>query len=405
MPHERNRYLTEIARKALAFSKIVGILGQRQVGKTTFLNQLAVSYLSLDDPRNLEKTLQDPMKLLKGNKGFPTAIDEAQLAPNLFPALKEYVRVHPKPGRFLLSGSVRFTSRRAIRESLTGRILNLELLPFSISELEGEALPDWAIHCMKGGDFRLSQPFRQLRFNARQLERKSRLIEQYLISGGLPGICFIREPKFREAKLIDQIYTLLDRDLRLILPTSLGYAETLGFLRALARSEGEPISHSDLRRETGISPVTQKKLLYALDGLFLIRTLLIEGGRKGMLVIFEDQAEQRLLSEHISPGQYDYLIFRNVRVQWNYRMGESPRYFHFLTRGRSRIPFAVQTKDGILGFVSYSGKEPSRSVLASIGSFLKVYERAKVVAVSIDAQFQPRAHDSRTLLVPLAWVV
>ena len=64
----------------------------------------------------------------------PFGIDECQLAPALFTALKLRVQAFKKTGQFVLSGSVRFTSRKAIRESLTGRIFNLELLPLTISE-------------------------------------------------------------------------------------------------------------------------------------------------------------------------------------------------------------------------------------------------------------------------------
>jgi AAA domain len=71
-----------------------------------------------------------------------TDIDEAQLFPALFPALKAHVRINKRKGQFLLSGSVRFTSKADIRESLTGRIVSLELLPFTISGAAGVPLPD-----------------------------------------------------------------------------------------------------------------------------------------------------------------------------------------------------------------------------------------------------------------------
>jgi predicted AAA+ superfamily ATPase len=72
-----------------------------------------------------------------------TALDECQLAERLFPALKERVRKDKRPGQFYLSGSVRFTSKRLIRESLTGRIMTADLFPLTLSELDRGELPDW----------------------------------------------------------------------------------------------------------------------------------------------------------------------------------------------------------------------------------------------------------------------
>jgi len=86
-----------------------------------------------------------PTVFLASKPGHPLVIDECQLAPALFPALKEWVRVRKSPGQFLLTGSVRFSSRKAIRESLTGRMIAWELLPMDWSEMHGTPLPDTVI--------------------------------------------------------------------------------------------------------------------------------------------------------------------------------------------------------------------------------------------------------------------
>src|ERR1035437_9889529 len=132
MPHFRSRHLSSLISKALRFSPIVGVLGHRQVGKTTLCGALGKDYLSFDRAEFLDQGIHSPETLLRSHQALPLVLDECQLAPPLFPALKEWVRTHPKPGQFLLSGSVRFTSRKAIRESLTGRIINWALLPLDL---------------------------------------------------------------------------------------------------------------------------------------------------------------------------------------------------------------------------------------------------------------------------------
>ena len=110
------------------------------MGKTTLLESFSSDYKTFDDPKELSFAMSEPDMFLENRKA-PFAIDEAQFCPPLFPALKEFVRKHKTPGKFLLSGSVRFTSRKAIRESLTGRIVGVEVLPFTIAEAHQVKLP------------------------------------------------------------------------------------------------------------------------------------------------------------------------------------------------------------------------------------------------------------------------
>jgi len=118
MAHERIRYLLPSLLKGLTFSPLVGILGQRQTGKTTLMRSVVKNRsVSLDDQELLEAALLNP-KSFVAREDLPFGIDECQLAPPLFSALKLRVQNNPRPGQFILTGSVRFTSRKAIRESV-----------------------------------------------------------------------------------------------------------------------------------------------------------------------------------------------------------------------------------------------------------------------------------------------
>ena len=109
MPHRRKRHLEVVLKKLLGLNPLVGILGHRQVGKTTLLELLAHTYHTLDESSERLLAQRLPKQYLQERAGTWVAIDECQLALELFPALKEWVRLHPKPGQFVLSGSVRFT--------------------------------------------------------------------------------------------------------------------------------------------------------------------------------------------------------------------------------------------------------------------------------------------------------
>ena len=122
MVHLRTRFATRHLEDALAFSPLVGVLGQRQVGKTTLVESLVKShYVSFDDETTKTAAELAPKQFLEQFNTL-SAIDECQKVPSIFPALKLRVQKDKRPGQFLLTGSVRFTSRKAIQESLTGRV-------------------------------------------------------------------------------------------------------------------------------------------------------------------------------------------------------------------------------------------------------------------------------------------
>jgi len=377
MPHLRRRHITSAISKTLGASPLVGILGHRQVGKTTLLELLAPSYYSLDNPdiepfvrRDVNRFLRElPMS---GTKG----LDECQTAESLFPALKEWIRKHPRPGQFLLSGSVRFTSKKSIRESLTGRIMYHELYPLLISELLEEPIPTTLMQLIRADGFRQCTMLLQ---SIKLSRAKKSAFQKYFEQGGLPGICFLRNTQLRANKIEDQLATVLDRDLRSLVQTTLTYRELRFILGELAVLQGAPVDWSHLARETGISRPTVKKIVQTFENLFLIRGIPIEGGRKGIAYYFEDMAEQRQLAPNPSQNQMSHFIFTHARGQFAYALAGRFEYFQYLTRSGAIVPIALRTEEGCLGFLPLEGPTPTLSERRAAESFLKTYAKSKVL--------------------------
>ncbi len=403
MPHSRKRHIEEVLEKLVRFSPLVGILGHRQVGKTTLLSHFSNDYRSLDVLSERKKAESDPEDYVRSLKGNRTVIDESQLVPELFPALKERIRKNKKTGQFLLSGSVRFTSRKALRESLTGRIQYLELLPFSISELDGDPLPSQIQKLLVAKKFTAIESAYSA--HASTLNKKNAAINTYLIKGGLPGVCFIREEKLRKNQILDQLQTILDRDIRQVYPTSLSYQQIFEYVQALASLQGEPLRLKELQRITEINPITQRKLLYALEAVFIIRRIPIEGGRKGFTILFEDQAESHALagSSLSLEKQWSQLLFRNARVEFFYRLNKDIEFFQYRSLGGVTIPLALRHEDRTLGFIPIESSQPSRAHILAAQSFLKTYSDSKVVFF----HFEKKIHvvSDRLISMPIALLV
>lgn len=88
---------------------MVTINGARQSGKSTLAQVVAATHdpvraLTLDDPVALRAAQDDPVGFIE-HDGL-LVVDEVQRAPGLFLPIKADVDADPRPGRFLLTGSI-----------------------------------------------------------------------------------------------------------------------------------------------------------------------------------------------------------------------------------------------------------------------------------------------------------
>jgi len=118
---------------------VVGMIGARQVGKTTLARLLIEktkgpsSYFDLENPEDLAR-IADPMLALKELGGL-VVIDEIQRQPNLFPVLRVLVDRPKSAAHFLVLGSASPDLLRQSAETLAGRISYHEFGGFSLEEV------------------------------------------------------------------------------------------------------------------------------------------------------------------------------------------------------------------------------------------------------------------------------
>ncbi|MHB9148218.1 MAG: ATP-binding protein, partial [Candidatus Amoebophilus sp.] len=119
---------------------VCGLLGPRQVGKTTLARNYAqkygkVHFFDLENPLDLAR-LENPMLTLMDLQSDLIVIDEIQRRPELFPVLR--VLVDQRPKKFLILGSASRDLLQQSSETLAGRIGYIELPPFSAKEVNEE---------------------------------------------------------------------------------------------------------------------------------------------------------------------------------------------------------------------------------------------------------------------------
>ncbi len=150
---ELRRSVEQSIREDLRYTPAVGIVGPRQVGKTTLARHLvadhAHEWFDLQRPEH-RRRLENAELLLPTLADRLVVVDEIQLMPSLFGLLRPLIDADRRPGRFLLLGSASPGLMRGASESLAGRVSYTELTPLGLREVAeaGIGLED---HLVVGG--------------------------------------------------------------------------------------------------------------------------------------------------------------------------------------------------------------------------------------------------------------
>jgi len=132
----RTRLADEVLKDKLEASGAVLVEGAKWCGKTTTSKQIAKSVLYMQEPAQKKQNLlmadTNPSLLLQGD--IPRLIDEWQLAPKLWDAVRFEVDQRDDFGQFILTGSAVPPDTSEISHSGTGRISRMLMRPMSLLE-------------------------------------------------------------------------------------------------------------------------------------------------------------------------------------------------------------------------------------------------------------------------------
>jgi hypothetical protein len=136
MNHYKPRIADQILKDKLDSKGAVLIEGAKWCGKTTSASQIAKSILYMQDPEKVRQNIElaeiKPSKLLEGKN--PRLIDEWQIAPQLWDAVRFAVDQRDEFGQFILTGSAVPADISKISHSGVGRITKMLMRPMSLFE-------------------------------------------------------------------------------------------------------------------------------------------------------------------------------------------------------------------------------------------------------------------------------
>ncbi len=264
----RPRIVDSALKRKLRGKGAVLIEGPKWCGKTTTAEQVSKSTLSVDDPStvNTNKILSeiDPERLLTGD--HPRLLDEWQVAPKLWDAVRHHVDRHKGQGQFILTGSSVPADISETIHSGTGRFGWLVMRPMSLYE-SGDSTGDVSLASLFE-----SQPISGC--SDLDLDRLTFLI----CRGGWPESVDMDDDVALD-QAFDYIDAVIRNDMSRVNNIRRDPQKVRMLLRSYARNQGTQISQASISADIssndteGVSEETVSEYLQALRKLYVIEDM------------------------------------------------------------------------------------------------------------------------------------
>ena len=261
-------YLQRICDKLLASelkaSGAVLIEGAKWCGKTSTAQQAARSSLYMQDPDKTSSYLAaadtKPSLLLNGET--PKLIDEWQMAPVLWDAVRFEVDKRNKPGQFILTGSA-VPSDNLVAHTGTGRISRLLMRPMSLWESEDS-----------NGSISLKELFDKNTDISETSDLSIEKIAFLICRGGWPA-SVSQENESALKMATNYVESVINMDVQRVDGVEKNPERVRMLLRSLARNistmaSGQTIMADMESNDIGISEKTLSSYLNALRRIFVI---------------------------------------------------------------------------------------------------------------------------------------
>lgn len=260
----RKRLLANKLREAIEFSPVTVLTGARQTGKSTLLRNEKPfrdwHYVSFDDLDALMLADRRPDEILDIAPNL--VIDEVQRSPGFLHAVKRTVD-KDRSRRIVLSGSANLLLLRNVSESLAGRAVYFNLMPFSYGESLGRKGEGLLNSFLKTGTISPGL--------MKRVQEKER-VEFNLFRGFLPPAVSLKKEGHISTWWQSYVKTYLERDMREISAIS-HLPDFRKMMELLALRTSNILKQSEISRDAALSQATAGRYINILEASNLFMKL------------------------------------------------------------------------------------------------------------------------------------
>ena len=235
----KKRIADEVIKKKLKGKGAVLVEGAKWCGKTTTSEELSGSVLYMSKPDNMKQNLMlaeiNPSLLLEGET--PRLIDEWQIAPKLWDAVRYEVDHRNEEGQFILTGSAVPASMDEVQHTGTGRFAWVRMRPMSLFE-SGES----------NGSVRLSALFQSPEQIAAINPMDLKQIAFLVCRGGWPRATFL-EDEIALEQAYDYYDAIINQDISRVDGVKRDAERVKTLMRSYARNQGAQVPNTTLKAD------------------------------------------------------------------------------------------------------------------------------------------------------------
>lgn len=264
------RNWTQKGQRLLVNFPALVVLGARQVGKSTFVQQLGPDwlYLDMENPVDAQRVLDNP-ELFFADHPQHVILDEAQSRPEVFQILRGVIdKDRSRRGRFILTGSASFELISQVSESLAGRVAILELHPLAQNELrETDQSPFFEIF-----ETPLSVDSLDFLLDLKPQKLGTAETRHAILEGGYPEPALRADPEFRLDWYENYFRTYIQRDILSLYPR-LDLLKYRRVVQMLSHVSHTIINRSEMARSVEASEKSVRDYMEIVEGTYFWRSL------------------------------------------------------------------------------------------------------------------------------------
>lgn len=370
--------------KYIKSKEIIAVVGARQCGKTTLINNILdklekkdkkISRVSLDNQKDLqlfENDIDSFIELYVKDFDF-LFIDEVHYSKDSGKKLKF---IYDTFGiKIFISGSSAAEISIHSLKYLVGRIFTFNLYPFSFKEF------------LRVKDSKIIRLYESRKYKKEIISRLNKYLKEFILYGGYPRVVLSRRTDEKK-KILENIFnTYLLKEIKEILNLSGDY-HLINLLKALSLQIGNVVNYNELSSLTGFSYSELKKYLSILEKTYICslikpfytnkRTELVKNPK----VYFFDFGFRNVCIDNFSDERSDLgNLYENFIFSELVKKNIKAKYWN--TKSKAEVDFIIEKENKPIP-IEVKSIVKENKITKSFDSFIRKYKPAKGYFLSLD---------------------